>query len=78
MDNPDCTQNDRRPSPVPEGTVGAFEGADYYHCRAYRPEYRCKMFEHERPFCAVCQRRILEMLPTEVRDVRGQPAGQQQ
>ncbi|HKF88635.1 MAG TPA: M64 family metallopeptidase [Propionibacteriaceae bacterium] len=70
MTNPDCTQCDRRPSPVPDGTVGAFEGAHYYHCRAFRPEYRCKMFELGRPFCAVCRRRILQVLPTEVPDVR--------
>jgi hypothetical protein len=70
MTNPDCTQCDRRPSPVPDGTVGAFEGAHYYHCRAFRPEYRCKMFELGRPFCAVCRRRILDVLPTEVPDVR--------
>jgi hypothetical protein len=69
MTNPDCTQCDRRPSPTPEGTVGAFEGAHYYHCRAFRPEYRCRMFELGRPFCAVCQRQILAVLPTQVPDV---------
>lgn len=66
MTNPDCTQCDRRPSPVPEGTVSAFEGARYFHCRLFRPEHRCKMFELGRPFCAVCRRSILQVLPTKV------------
>ena len=43
MSNPDCATVDSRPSPVPAGTVGLFEGAHYYHCGAYRPEYSCKM-----------------------------------
>jgi hypothetical protein len=64
--NPDCTRCDTQPSPVPDGRVGAFEGAHYYHCGAYRPEYRCKMYELGRPFCAVCRRAILARLPTTV------------
>jgi IgA Peptidase M64 len=64
--NSDCTSCDTQASPVPEGTVGAFEGAHYHHCKAYRPEYRCKMYELGRPFCAVCRRRILQVLPSEV------------
>jgi hypothetical protein len=57
--NPDCTKCDTRPSPVPVGTIGAFEGAHYYHCGAYRPAYRCRMGERvEDPFCDVCQRAI--------------------
>ena len=43
MANPNCAQVDGRASTVPAGTVGAFEGAHYYHCGAYRPEYSCKM-----------------------------------
>ncbi len=70
MSNPDCAQCDSRPSPVPTGTVGAFEGAHYYHCGAYRPEYGCKMLTLGTPFCAVCQRAIRHMLPTTVPHVR--------
>ncbi|QFZ17471.1 M64 family metallopeptidase [Saccharothrix syringae] len=55
MSNPDCSTVDDRPSPVPPGTVGAFEGAHYYHCRAYRPEHDCKMRALGRPFCRVCR-----------------------
>lgn len=62
MSNPDCTQCDSRPSPVPAGTVGAFEGAHYYHCGAYRPEYSCRMRTLGLDFCAVCDRVIEQTL----------------
>ncbi|WP_077489440.1 M64 family metallopeptidase [Sinomonas mesophila] len=55
MSNPDCSTVDSRPSPVPAGTVGAFEGAHYYHCGAFRPEFDCKMRNLGVPFCAVCR-----------------------
>lgn len=43
--------------------VGAFEGAHYYHCGAFRPEFHC-MMRNNRSFCAVCQRRIRETMLT--------------
>ena len=52
MSNPACSTVDTRPSPVPTGTVGLFEGAHYYHCGAFRPEYDCKMRALSVPFCA--------------------------
>lgn len=55
MSNPNCSQVDGRPSPVPTGTVGLFEGAHYYHCGGYRPEYDCKMRTLGVPFCRVCR-----------------------
>jgi IgA Peptidase M64 len=55
MSNPDCATVDTRPSPVPAGTVGLFEGAHYYHCDAFRAEYNCKMQMLGEPFCRVCQ-----------------------
>ena len=58
MTNPDCSKVDSRPSSVPEGTVGLFEGADYFHCGAYRPEYNCKMRTLGVPFCHVCRQVI--------------------
>ena len=58
MSNPDCSTVDSRPSPVPTGTVGLFEGADYYHCGAYRPEYDCKMRNLGVPFCRICRQVI--------------------
>jgi IgA Peptidase M64 len=58
MSNPDCSQVDNRASTVPAGTVGEFEGAHYYHCGAYRPEYDCKMRELGVPFCRVCRQVI--------------------
>jgi len=60
--NPDCTVCDPQPSPVPAGTVGAFEGAHYYHCGAYRPEYNCRMRTLSEAYCAVCRLTIVRIL----------------
>ena len=59
--NADCSICDPQVSPVPVGTVGAFEGAGYYHCGLYRPEYSC-MMRNLGLFCEVCQERIRETL----------------
>lgn len=58
MSNPACNTIDSRPSPVPTGTVGLFEGAHYYHCGGFRPEYDCKMRALSVPFCRVCRQVI--------------------
>lgn len=55
MANPNCSAVDSRASTVAAGTVGLFEGADYYHCGAYRPEFDCKMQNLGVPFCRVCR-----------------------
>jgi hypothetical protein len=60
--NADCTQCDPQASPVSAGTVGLFEGAHYYHCGAFRPEFNCRMRALGNPFCAVCQERIRAIL----------------
>lgn len=62
MSNPDCSTVDSRPSPVPTGTVGLFEGAHYYHCGVYRPEYDCKMRTLGAPFCRVCRQVIWDRI----------------
>ena len=62
MENPDCSTEDLSESPVVAGTVGLFEGADTYHCAAYRPEYNCKMRALLEPFCAVCDSVIAAVL----------------
>ena len=58
MSNPACNAVDSRPSPVPTGTVGLFEGAHYYHCGGFRPEYDCKMRNLGAPFCRICRQVI--------------------
>src|SRR5574340_1185683 len=58
MSNPNCAQVDNRTSPVPAGTVGLFEGAHYYHCGAFRPEYDCKMRALGVAFCRICRQVI--------------------
>lgn len=60
--NANCNFCDPQLSPVPPGTVGLFEGADYYHCRVYRPEFDCRMRNFSSPFCAVCQQAITNRL----------------
>ena len=56
--NANCALCDPQPNPFPPGTVGAFEGADNYHCGAFRPEFDCRMRNVSTPFCAVCQQAI--------------------
>jgi hypothetical protein len=60
--NADCRDCDQQASPVPPGTVGAFEGAHYYHCGSYRPEFDCRMRALGFPFCAVCRQVIRDTL----------------
>jgi hypothetical protein len=47
---------------VAVGTIGLFEGGDYYHCNVYRPEFDCRMRTVNQPFCAVCQQVIVKKL----------------
>lgn len=60
--NADCTTCDPQLSPVPTGTVGTFEGANYNHCACYRPEFDCRMRTLGLPFCAVCKLTIQHVL----------------
>ncbi|HYN28617.1 MAG TPA: M64 family metallopeptidase [Dermatophilaceae bacterium] len=67
--DPDCTACDPRTepvdpagNPVPNGTVGAFEGARYFHCGIYRPEFDCRMRTSSKPFCAVCAQVVRDTL----------------
>lgn len=53
--NANCALEDPQPNPLPVGTVGCFEGAHYYHCGAYRPQFDCKMRALGVPFCRVCE-----------------------
>jgi hypothetical protein len=61
-ENPDCALCDLRPNPYPgEVRVGLYEGADYYHCDAYRPAHTCMMRAFG-AFCPVCRNRIEQTL----------------
>ncbi len=57
LTNPDCKVCNILLNPRPAGTVGLYEGAHYYHCKAYRSSYNCMMRNYAN-FCAVCQRQI--------------------
>ncbi len=43
------------PDSAPQGTVGAFQGADYCQTGAYRPQHDCLMRNLGAPMCAVCR-----------------------
>jgi hypothetical protein len=60
--NADCTKCDPQGNPLLAGTVGAYEGAHYYHCDCYRPQFDCKMRTLGQPFCGVCSRVIVQTL----------------
>ncbi|HJT27346.1 MAG TPA: M64 family metallopeptidase [Pyrinomonadaceae bacterium] len=60
--NANCANCDPQPSPVAAGTIGLFEGGDYFHCGVYRPEFDCRMRNLNRPFCGVCQQVIVKKL----------------
>ena len=58
MSNPTCCAGRRPAEPGADGNAsGLFEGAHYYHCGAFRPEYDCKMRELGVPFCRDLPRR---------------------
>lgn len=62
LENPDCTTCDLQPSPVAVGTVGLFEGARYFHCGLFRPEFDCRMRTSTTGFCAVCRPVITDVI----------------
>lgn len=64
MNNADCGNPNNAPSPVAAGIIGTFEGAKYFHCGIYRPEYSCMMRTTGSPFCAVCRRTIRNFYAT--------------
>jgi IgA Peptidase M64 len=60
--NVNCAICDPQSTTVPPGTIGLFEGADYYHCNVYRPEFNCRRRNINQPFCGVCQEVIVKKL----------------
>lgn len=56
--NANCAACDTQSNPKAAGYVGLYEGARYYHCACYRPQFTCRMRALNNPFCAVCQRVI--------------------
>jgi hypothetical protein len=60
--NADCTKCDSQGNPKAASYVGAYEGADYFHCGCYRPSFDCKMRKLANSFCGVCQQVIRDTL----------------
>lgn len=68
--NPDCSKCPPAPSASLDGIVGAFEGAHYYHCDAFRPQSKCIMkFQLDGSFCAVCREQIRTVIAASVSTV---------
>lgn len=62
LENPDCSNCNSQANPEAAGTIGAYEGARYYHCGVYRPAHQCLMRDIGQQFCAVCQQEITATL----------------
>ena len=60
--NADCTKSDTQANPKGATYVGAYEGADYFHCGCFRPSFNCRMKALNNPFCLVCQKVIRDTL----------------
>jgi hypothetical protein len=60
--NANCAQCDAQPNPRDSAYVGAYAGARYFHCGAYRPSFNCRMRALGAPFCGVCQQTIRDTL----------------
>ena len=60
--NADCANCDTQASPVAANVAGAFEGARYFHCGIFRPQFQCRMRVLANPFCAVCSQVIMAKL----------------
>jgi IgA Peptidase M64 len=56
--NADCSKCDPQANPARSITVGAFEGAGYFHCGLLRPQFDCLMRDDKFPFCAVCRQHL--------------------
>ncbi len=61
--NANCSDCDTQgvPAGVTAETIGAWEGAGYNHCGAWRPTFRCMMRDLS-AFCGVCRARIRTVL----------------
>lgn len=59
--NSDCTVCDPQSDPFSDQVVGLYEGAHYYHCKAYRSVFSC-MMRNFSEFCPVCKAQIADVL----------------
>lgn len=59
---PDCTDASLQPPAVWEDVIGLYEGAGYHRCGIYRPDRSCLMRTLGADFCAVCQRRVQQVM----------------
>jgi hypothetical protein len=60
--NAKCSICDTQANPFSATTVGTYEGAGYFHCGLYRPQFNCRMRALGNPYCAVCQSVIRKVI----------------
>ena len=60
--NANPAECDPQPNPLTADTVGAYEGAGYFHSKLYRAQFDCRMRSLGHPFCAACRRVIRRTL----------------
>lgn len=60
--NANCAQCDTQGNPKAANYVGAYDGAQYFHCGKFRPSFDCRMRALNNAFCAVCQDVIRDTL----------------
>lgn len=58
----DCTTSAELPPAAWEDVVGTFEGGAYHRCDIYHPERSCLMRTLSADFCAVCNRRVRQVM----------------
>jgi IgA Peptidase M64 len=71
--NANCGECDPQPNPFPSATVGAYDGAGYFHCGLFRPQFMCRMRVLGNDYCAVCQSVIRKVISPHV-PAAGAPA----
>lgn len=66
--NANCSDCDTQGNPKAANYVGAYEGANTFHCGCFRPSFDCKMRNLASAFCAICVQVIRDVLTPHLPD----------
>jgi len=64
--NANPAECDPQPNPFAAETVGAYEGARYFHSGVFRPQFNCRMRVLGEEYCAVCKSVIRSVIAPHV------------
>lgn len=64
--NANCAECDPQPNPHAPETVGAYEGAKFFHCGVFRPQFNCRMRVLGEEYCVVCKSVIRSVIAPHV------------